>query len=205
MPRISLIASVAWIVPMMPGSTPSTPPSAQLGHQPGRRRLGIQAAVARAAGRREHRRLAFEAEDAAVDVRLPQQHAGVVDEVARGEVVGAVEDDVVVAEDVERVRRRERASRSVSTLTSGLRAVRRSRADCSFGRPTSACRAGSGAGGCSRRRRRSRRCRACRRRPPRGRAPPAIRGRPRRRRARAPALSFRCPSTPTSGRIRCRL
>ena len=34
-PRISLIVSVAWITPMTPGSTPSTPPSAQLGTSPG--------------------------------------------------------------------------------------------------------------------------------------------------------------------------
>ena len=34
-PRINLIASVAWMVPMRPGSTPSTPASAQLGTSPG--------------------------------------------------------------------------------------------------------------------------------------------------------------------------
>ena len=33
--RLALLASVAWIVPMMPGSTPNTPPSAQLGTKPG--------------------------------------------------------------------------------------------------------------------------------------------------------------------------
>ena len=35
MPRMSLIASVACSVPTMPGSTPRTPPSAQLGTSPG--------------------------------------------------------------------------------------------------------------------------------------------------------------------------
>ena len=35
MPVRSLIASVAWITPISPGSTPSTPPSAQLGTSPG--------------------------------------------------------------------------------------------------------------------------------------------------------------------------
>ena len=35
MPMISLIASMACITPMIPGSTPSTPPSAQLGTMPG--------------------------------------------------------------------------------------------------------------------------------------------------------------------------
>src|SRR5207247_5344757 len=55
--------------------------------------------------RHEHRRLAIEAEDAAVDVRLAQQNAGVVDEVARREVIGAVDDNVVRLQDVEGVGR----------------------------------------------------------------------------------------------------
>ena len=97
MPRMSLIASVAWITPISPGSTPSTPPSAQLGTSPGGGGSRIEAAIARAVLGREHRRLSVEAEDAAVHVRLPEQHAGVVHQVARREVVGAVDDDVVVA------------------------------------------------------------------------------------------------------------
>ena len=52
---------------------------------------------------REDAGLAFEAEDRAVDVRLAQEHAGVVDQVARREVVRAVDDDVVVLQDLERV------------------------------------------------------------------------------------------------------
>ena len=72
-------------------------------HQAGRRRLGIQAAIARAALISEHRGLPFEAENRAVDVRLVQQHAGVVHQIAGGEVVGAVDDDVVILEDLERV------------------------------------------------------------------------------------------------------
>ncbi len=47
--------------------------------------------------------LAFKAEDAAVGVGLAGEDAGVVDEVAGLEVVGAVGDDVVVLEDLERV------------------------------------------------------------------------------------------------------
>ena len=35
MPVINLIASVAWIVPTMPGKTPKTPASEQLGTSPG--------------------------------------------------------------------------------------------------------------------------------------------------------------------------
>src|SRR5690606_26793564 len=63
-------------------------------HEAGRRRLRVEAAIARAALRREDAGLPLEAEDAAVGVRLAEQHAGVVDQVARREVVGAVEDDV---------------------------------------------------------------------------------------------------------------
>ena len=51
----------------------------------------------------EHARLPLEAEDAAVDVRLAEQGARVVDQVAGREVVGAVGDDVVVLENLERV------------------------------------------------------------------------------------------------------
>ena len=35
MPNKILSVSVAWIVPISPGSTPNTPPSAQLGTRPG--------------------------------------------------------------------------------------------------------------------------------------------------------------------------
>ena len=67
----------------------------------GRRRLREEAAVARAARRGvEHRDLALEAEDRAVHDRDAAPHGGVVHEVARREVVGAVDDDVpAVAED----------------------------------------------------------------------------------------------------------
>src|SRR5260370_31558576 len=34
-PRMSLIVSIAWMDPTIPGSTPSTPPSAQEGTSPG--------------------------------------------------------------------------------------------------------------------------------------------------------------------------
>ena len=73
-------------------------------HHAGRRRFGIKAAIARPAQvRREHAGLAFEAEDRAIDVRLLEQHAGVVGEVARREIVRAVHHDVVGADEVERV------------------------------------------------------------------------------------------------------
>jgi hypothetical protein len=40
--------------------------------------------------------LSFETKNRAVDIWLAEQDAGVVDEVARGEVVGAVDDDVMI-------------------------------------------------------------------------------------------------------------
>ena len=65
--------------------------------------FGIEAAVAGAFFGGEDGGLAFEAEDAAVGVGLAGEDAGVVDQVAGLEVVGAVGDDVVVLEDLERV------------------------------------------------------------------------------------------------------
>ena len=74
-------------------------------HEAGRRRLGVEAAVARSVGEAEDAGLPLEAEDRSVDVGLSEQDAGVVDEIARREVVGPVGDDVVVLDDVEGVRR----------------------------------------------------------------------------------------------------
>ena len=78
------------------------------GHESGRRRLGIEAAVARAVLGPEHGCLSFEPEDAAVGVRLAGEHAGVVHEVPGRKIIGAVEDDVVLAEQLERVLRGQR-------------------------------------------------------------------------------------------------
>src|SRR5690606_28684214 len=66
---------------------------------PRRRRLREEAAVAGPLVRREDRRLSLELEDAPVDVDLVHEDAGVVHEVARREVVAAVDDDVVVLEE----------------------------------------------------------------------------------------------------------
>ncbi len=71
---------------------------------PRRRGVGEDAAVTRPVLGPPDRDLTVETVDRAPHVRLAEQHAGVADEVARGEVVRAVEDDVVVAEDLERVR-----------------------------------------------------------------------------------------------------
>src|SRR5688572_23363080 len=74
------------------------------GRELGRRGRGIEAAVARPAARGrlrpEDRDLALEAVDRAVHVGEAELHAGVVDEVARGEVVGAVDHDLVAAQDI---------------------------------------------------------------------------------------------------------
>src|SRR5215470_7865607 len=61
----------------------------------------------------EDRRLALEPENRAVNIGLAQQHAGVVGQIARLKIIGAVNDDVVVFDDVERVLRPERKLVSV--------------------------------------------------------------------------------------------
>ena len=104
MPRISFSTSVACSVPITPVTAPSTPASLQVGTSAGRRRFGIQAAVARAAGvRLEHRKLALEAQHRGRHQRAARQHAGVGHQKARGEIVGAVADDVVARDQRQRV------------------------------------------------------------------------------------------------------
>src|SRR5690349_11693096 len=65
--------------------------------------LRIQAAIAGAVFIREYGGLPFETENGSVHIRLLQQNAGIVHQVTSGEVVGAVNDDVVVAKNVQRV------------------------------------------------------------------------------------------------------
>src|SRR6266481_470953 len=72
-------------------------------HKSRRGRFGIEAAVARTIGHAENRRLPFKSENRTVHVRLFQQNTCVVDEIARGEIVGAVYDDIEVLEELERV------------------------------------------------------------------------------------------------------
>jgi hypothetical protein len=47
--------------------------------------------------------LPLKAKDRAINIRLVQQNASVVDEIARGEIIGPVDDDVIFAEQVERI------------------------------------------------------------------------------------------------------
>src|SRR5690606_12400042 len=57
-------------------------------------RLAEEAAVAGRTAAGEHGDLSFEAQDRPVDVGLDEEHACVVDEVPRSEVVGAVDHDI---------------------------------------------------------------------------------------------------------------
>ena len=79
-------------------------PLGAVGDKVGRRRLGIEAAIAGPVRREKDGRLAVEPEDRAINVGFAQEHAGVVDQVAGGKVVGAVDDHVVAGEQVESVR-----------------------------------------------------------------------------------------------------
>ena len=72
-------------------------------HQVRGRRLGIEAAITGAALRVEDAHLALEAVDRPVDVGFAEKDGRVVDEIAGREIVGAVDDDVVSAHDVEGV------------------------------------------------------------------------------------------------------
>ena len=97
MPRSSLIASVAWMMPISPGQHAQHAALGAARHQSRRRRLAD-----RGSGSTGRRSVANT--DAWPSKRkmlpytfgFPQQHAGVVHQVAGGEVVGAVDDDVVV-------------------------------------------------------------------------------------------------------------
>ena len=73
-----------------------------------RRRFGIEAAIAGTVLRRKYGGLALESKDAAVRVWLPEQNAGIVDEIPRRKVVRSVDDDVVRFEQLHRVLRRQR-------------------------------------------------------------------------------------------------
>ena len=163
MPRMSFRISVAWITPIMPGKHAEHAALGAARDEPGRRRLRIKAAIARPAQvRREHAGLAFEAEDGAVHVRLLQQHAGVVGEVARGEVVGAVHDDVVGADDVEGVLAGEPGvvQDDLDVRIEAVDGFPRRIGSWAGQRPR--CRGGSGAGGWRSPPCRNPRCRACR-------------------------------------------
>src|SRR5262249_31599694 len=66
-------------------------------------RLWIKTAIAWSFFGGEYAGLAFEAEDRSVHIGLAGEHAGVVHQIARGEVVGGVSNDVEVTEEIEGV------------------------------------------------------------------------------------------------------
>lgn len=75
---------------------------------------------------REEAGLALKAEDGAVHVGLAEQDAGIVGEVTGGEIVSAVHDDVVRAEDLEGVLAG-KARVVQDDLDAGVKAVKRIR------------------------------------------------------------------------------
>src|SRR5438552_3879066 len=75
--------------------------------EPGRRRLRVKTTIARPLPRVEDARLTLETEDARVHVRLSLERRDVVAEVARREVVRAVEEDIILAQQLVRVLRPE--------------------------------------------------------------------------------------------------
>src|SRR5438067_1831079 len=68
-------------------------------------RLAVQTPITWTLRGGEHGDLSVEPEHRSVHVGLGEQHARIVDEIARRKIVGAIDDDVEAAEDVQRVRR----------------------------------------------------------------------------------------------------
>ena len=94
---ISLMISVACIVPNIPATEPSTPASEQDGTAPGGGGFGKQAAIAGAA--RFHRRnLAIKAQQCRRDQGFAKADGGVIHQIARLEIVRTVCDHVILAE-----------------------------------------------------------------------------------------------------------
>ena len=72
-------------------------------YQARRRRLRVEAAVAGTILRAEDAGLTLKAKDRSIRIRLAQQHACIVDQVARGKVIRTIGNNVVVLEDIESV------------------------------------------------------------------------------------------------------
>ena len=92
---MTLIASSAWIDADDAGQHTQHAGLGAARGEFGGRRLGHHVAVRRALERVEHADHALEAEDRPVHHGDAELHAGVVEQVAAREVVGAVDDDVV--------------------------------------------------------------------------------------------------------------
>ena len=69
------------------------------------RRRFLEHAVIACCARQMGERLAIETQDATMRERLSCHHASIIDEKLHGEVVGAIHDEVIFLDDVERIRR----------------------------------------------------------------------------------------------------
>ena len=135
-PVSHLSTSVAWMSPTRPGTTPSTPPSAQDGTRSGGGAARDRGSGSRGRPGRRRPTPAPRAEDRTVEVRPAGQHAGVVDQVPRGEVVGPVHHQVVGPRQLQGVAGVEPGVVRLDP-DAGVEVRSRSRADSSFFRPTS--------------------------------------------------------------------
>ena len=163
--------------------------------------LGKKAAVTGPAEmRREDRRLAVEAKNRAVNVRLPRENGDVVREVARGKIIAPIHHEVVICENLLRVRALEAALVQTHVdMRIHLAPAVGAPTPPSAGRRRS-CHEAVAAGDSRAPPDRNPPDRSCRRPPPRGKVPPENRGRRRRRRARAPTSVWPArPARPRAG------
>ena len=98
-----------------------------------RRGRGEQAAVTRPLFGIEHAHLSLEAKNAPIDQRLAEHNRGIIQQVARREIVGAVHDDVIGRQDFQRVLASTAASAWVSNRDMGVDAAQPQRCRIDFG------------------------------------------------------------------------
>ena len=129
MPSSSFSTSLAWMSPMSPGSTPSTPASAQEGASL-RAAATDETAVTGADARKQGGRLTLEAIDASVNQGNALQYAGIVEQVAGGKVVPPVHHHLEALDDPQHVRRGEALGEG-QDLDAGIE--RQERLPCTLG------------------------------------------------------------------------
>ena len=100
---MSFAVSVAWMIPIGARKQAQHTRLGTAWRQLRRRRCREETAVARPLMRDEGGRLPLEAKNASVHIWLVEQHTGVVDEIPSREVVRAVEDHVILSEDLQHV------------------------------------------------------------------------------------------------------
>ena len=94
------MASLTWIDPIERAEHAEDAALGAGRHHAWRRRLRVEAPVARAVFGPEDAGLAVKTEDRTPHVRLAEQHASIIDQVTGREIVCAVHDQVVVGEDL---------------------------------------------------------------------------------------------------------